>query len=89
VLDEMMTALAEDDFLVALPALRQAFEFFPPRERERIARRLLDRRGLRGSARALLRTPADPLVIAEAKALEQKVDRLLAAEGLSPRKEPA
>jgi hypothetical protein len=89
VLDEMMTALAEDDFLVALPALRQAFEFFPPRERERIARRLLDRRGLRGSARALLRTPADPLVIAEAKALEQKVDRLLATEGLSPRKEPA
>jgi hypothetical protein len=89
VLDEMITALTEDDFLVALPALRQAFEFFPPREREMIARRLLDRRGLRGSARALLRTTADPLMIAETRALEEKVDRLLVAEGLALRREPA
>ncbi|GAA2070643.1 DUF5682 family protein [Actinomadura alba] len=89
VLDEMIVALAEDDFLVALPALRQAFEFFPPREREIIAGRLLDRRGLRGSARALLRTAADPLMIAKAKALEANVERLLVAEGLVPRRDPA
>ncbi|WP_207401174.1 DUF5682 family protein, partial [Actinomadura roseirufa] len=83
VLDDLVTALDGDDFLVALPALRQAFEFFPPRERETIARGLLERRGLRGSARGLLRVQADPLVLAEARALEERVDRALAAAGLT------
>ncbi|WP_433174987.1 DUF5682 family protein [Actinoallomurus sp. CA-150999] len=88
-LDELISGLPERDFLVALPALRQAFEFFPPREREMIARRLLDRRGVRDSARALLRTPADPLLIAAAMDLENRVDRLLTAEGLMAGREPA
>ncbi|WP_433472694.1 DUF5682 family protein [Spirillospora sp. CA-142024] len=82
VLDELVGALSEEDFLVALPALRQAFEYFPPREREAIAQGLLDRRGLRGSARALLRTPDAPLLTAEALALEARVDRALSAVGL-------
>ncbi|MEV5408188.1 DUF5682 family protein [Thermopolyspora sp. NPDC052614] len=89
VLDELISGWPESDFLVALPALRQAFEFFPPREREAIAQRLLEHRGLTGTARGLLRTSADPLLIAEAMELEEKVNRLLAAEGLIPRKEPA
>ncbi|WP_433337343.1 DUF5682 family protein [Spirillospora sp. CA-294931] len=89
VLDELVAGLAETDFLVALPALRQAFEFFPPRERERIAQGLLDRRGMKGSARAFLRTAADPMVIAEASELEERVTGLLTAEGLLPWKEPA
>jgi hypothetical protein len=72
------------DFLEGLPALRQAFAYFPPREREQIARHLLARRQLTGSARALLRTTADPLLIAEASALEEKVDRILARQGLRP-----
>ncbi|MFI0352718.1 DUF5682 family protein [Actinomadura sp. 9N407] len=84
VLDEMIVGLAETDFLIALPALRQAFEFFPPRERETIARRLLDRRGVQGSARALLRAPKNPMVLVEGRALEERVNRLLAAEGLGP-----
>jgi hypothetical protein len=79
-LDDLITAMP--DFLVELPALRQAFEYFPPRERELIARRLLERRELTGSARALLRTAADPLLIAEAQALEEKVSRVLTREGL-------
>jgi hypothetical protein len=79
-LDDLITAMP--DFLVELPALRQAFEYFPPRERELIARRLLERRELTGSARALLRTTADPLLIAEAQALEEKVSRVLTREGL-------
>ncbi|MER6809599.1 DUF5682 family protein [Spirillospora sp. NPDC000708] len=83
VLDELVGALTDEDFLVALPALRQAFEFFPPRERETIAERLLARRGLRGSARGLLRAPRDPLLIAEARALEERVDRALEAAGLT------
>ncbi|MFV2217020.1 DUF5682 family protein, partial [Actinomadura sp. LOL_016] len=84
VLDELVDGLTEHDFLVALPALRQAFEFFPPRERESIARGLLDRRGLRGTARTLLRPAAvDPLLIAEARELEERVGRALTAAGLA------
>jgi hypothetical protein len=82
VLDDIVAALPEDDFLTGLPALRQAFAFFPPRERERIATRLLERRGNRGSARALLRTTADPLQLARARALEENVARLLTRHGL-------
>ncbi|GLY77516.1 DUF5682 family protein [Actinoallomurus iriomotensis] len=82
VLDDLVTTMP--DFLAGLPALRQAFAYFPPRERELIARRLLERRRLTGSARALLRTTADPLLIAEARALEERTSRLLAGEGLLP-----
>ncbi|MFJ6462818.1 DUF5682 family protein [Streptomyces sp. NPDC091387] len=82
VLDDLMCALPDDAFLAGLPALRQAFAFFPPRERERIAGRLLERRGVHGSSRALLRTTADPLLIARAGALEQHVTELLDRYGL-------
>ncbi|MFJ9412778.1 DUF5682 family protein [Streptomyces sp. NPDC101227] len=84
VLDTVVAAMTGDEFLVALPALRQAFAYFPPRERETIAGGLLDRRGLRGSPRALTRAVADPLVAAEAMALEERVTRVLAGEGLGP-----
>ncbi|ASO21196.1 hypothetical protein FHR81_002164 [Actinoalloteichus hoggarensis] len=84
VLDEIVAAMTDEDFLLALPALRGAFEFFPPREREAIAEGLLARRGLAGSARGLLRTAVDPLLIAEATALEARVARLCAREGLVP-----
>ncbi|MFE9019877.1 DUF5682 family protein [Streptomyces sp. NPDC007808] len=82
VLDGIVSALTEEDFLTGLPALRQAFAFFPPRERERIAERLLQRRGRQGSARSLLRTTADPLLLARAAALEENVSRLLDRHGL-------
>lgn len=82
VLDDLMCALPDDAFLAGLPALRQAFAFFPPRERERIAGRLLERRGVHGSSRALLRTTADPLLIARAGALEEHVTQLLTRYGL-------
>lgn len=83
VLDEIVGELSEEDFLVALPALRQAFAHFPPSEREVIASALLARRGAPGSARALVRAPVDPLLVAEARALEEKVDRVLVREGLA------
>lgn len=40
VVDDVVSSSTEHDFLLALPALRQAFEFFPPRERASIARRV-------------------------------------------------
>jgi hypothetical protein len=82
VLDELVGALAEHEFLVALPALRQAFTFFPPRERDAIARQLLVRRGLSGSGRALLRIEAPAELLVRGHALEDDVDALLAREGL-------
>ncbi|MFC9625725.1 DUF5682 family protein [Streptomyces sp. NPDC056930] len=78
VLDSLVCALPDNEFLSGLPALRQAFAFFPPRERDGIAGRLLERRGVRGSSRSLLRTTEDPLLIARARSLEESVSRLLA-----------
>jgi hypothetical protein len=59
-LDGAVAAMTEDEFLGALPALRMAFAYFPPREKEAVARSLLDRRGLRGDARGLLRVSVLP-----------------------------
>lgn len=81
-LDELLSAMPVEDFLVALPALRQAFEFFPPRERETIAERLLTRRGIVGSGRSLLRGVADPAAVAAGMHLDERVDTLLRREGL-------
>ena len=80
--DATLVRLTGDDFLAALPALRQAFAWFPPREREQVATLVLARRGVRGSAQALLRTAADPLLLARAAAVEARVTELLSLEHL-------
>jgi hypothetical protein len=82
VLDDVLGRMPEPDFLVALPSLRLAFSWFPPREREIVAERLLERRGMRGSARSLLRLTADAAQLARARAVEGRVDELLARESL-------
>ncbi|MCP2241654.1 hypothetical protein LX86_000374 [Lentzea aerocolonigenes] len=83
VLDELVSAMTEDEFLVALPALRLAFSYFPPRERETIAATVLSHRGVEGSARGVTRLNADPMVVAEAMAVEQRVEKLLVKGGLA------
>ncbi|MFI6866802.1 DUF5682 family protein [Nocardia sp. NPDC050406] len=82
VLDELIGEFDPTEFLAALPALRVAFSWFPPRERARIGARLLDLRGLNGSGSALLRLPANAELLAHARAVEQRVDELLDAHGL-------
>jgi hypothetical protein len=82
VLDELVSAMASDDFLIALPALRQAFEYFPPRERETIAAQVLGRRGRAGSGRSLLRGVADPALVAAGMLLDDRVDAALRREAL-------
>jgi hypothetical protein len=81
-LDDLVGGLGADDFLVALPALRQAFEYFPPRERETIAEELLARRGLGGSGRDLLRMSVAPKTVATGMALDETVEERLARAGL-------
>ncbi len=82
-LDRTVSSLSHNEFLVALPALRQAFGFFPPLEREAFAAKILAHRGISASARSMVRLNGDPYVRAEAIALEATVERLLAREGLA------
>jgi hypothetical protein len=83
VLDTIIGEQTEDDFLIALPALRQAFEYFPPRERAQIADRLLRARGLRATGRSFLTTVVDPAELAAAQLLETQVDAALREAGLT------
>ncbi|MEU4688643.1 DUF5682 family protein [Actinoplanes sp. NPDC023714] len=82
ILDELVRGIGAQEFLLALPALRQAFEFFPPRERATIAERLLELRGLGGSGRDLLRTTVPPEIVAAGMALDELVEERLAQAGL-------
>ncbi|MFC4119982.1 DUF5682 family protein [Nonomuraea zeae] len=81
-LDELVAGMTDDDFLVALPALRQAFGFFPPRERHLIATRLVERRSGGGSGWDLMRLEAAPELVAAGMALDERVDAALRREGL-------
>ncbi|MCC3764341.1 DUF5682 family protein [Glycomyces sp. TRM65418] len=80
--DGLVAELNEQEFLVALPALRQAFAMFPPRERGLIAERVVALRG-GGDARGLTaRLRVDPLTVASSMALEARVEAVLAREDL-------
>ncbi|MFC4335435.1 DUF5682 family protein [Salininema proteolyticum] len=79
VLNDHVSELTGEEFLVALPSLRQAFEYFPPRERGAIAERLAGP----GDAWSLTRRlTVDPVVRARAAAIEEEVDRKLGEAGL-------
>jgi len=80
-LDAILAELSEREFLIAVPSLRLAFAWFPPRERDALARAVL---GLRGGGRvASLRTlEVDAAVAVRAAALEARVDDLEARYGL-------
>jgi uncharacterized protein DUF5682 len=83
VLDRLISAMTDHDLLVALPALRQAFSYFPPRERETIAQRVLRLHGIEDSGRMLLRARGlDPMALARARELDSHVQALLLREGL-------
>ncbi|MEV2266478.1 DUF5682 family protein [Nonomuraea africana] len=81
-LDELVGAMTDHDFLIALPALRQAFEYFPPRERHIIATRLVQRRTGGASGSDLMRLDATPALVAAGMALDERVDTALRREGL-------
>ncbi|MEW9533098.1 DUF5682 family protein [Microbispora sp. NPDC049125] len=81
-LDELVGEMTDHDFLVALPALRQAFGFFPPRERHLIATRLVERRAGGASGWDLMRLEAAPELVAAGRALDERVEAALRREGL-------
>lgn len=71
-LDEVVASLTDDAFAVALPSLRKAFEYFPPRERQLIAERLAPQTGAN-----VRRVP-----IPDASDLDARVSAVLAQIGL-------
>jgi hypothetical protein len=56
--DAAAVAMPGDDFLIALPALRQAFEHFPPRERLKLAEAVLALSGQQSIDPSTLTRPA-------------------------------
>ncbi|MEV4695152.1 DUF5682 family protein [Micromonospora echinospora] len=82
VVDDLLAGMGAHDFLVALPALRQAFGWFPPRERAAVARHVQALRGGDAPPGDVLRLDADPLLVAAARAVEERVDAVLIREGL-------
>ena len=84
---DLVTGWAMDEFLIALPAMRRAFAWFPPRERERLARAILRIYGF-SEARAdieafsWMRQQQGITDQATAMALEAKVGERLKEAGL-------
>ncbi|KQP32897.1 hypothetical protein ASF27_16760 [Methylobacterium sp. Leaf102] len=86
--EALVSAWDDADFLRALPALRMAFAWFPPRERERIAAAILRRGGIgpaqaEAEALAWMRQGAMPIDQAKALAQEARVADRLARYGLT------
>jgi hypothetical protein len=66
-----LEAMSHEDFLIALPQLRGAFGWFPPRERGAIASRVAELLGLSQAEQfRLLRLPSDPDALLDAKKIE-------------------
>jgi hypothetical protein len=83
-LDELMAQMHAADFLIALPALRMAHAYFPPRERERIAERVLTLHGQSGErARSFLSLSTSAETLSTASLLEARVDELERRFGLA------
>ena len=73
-LDELLLTFSDDDFLAALPALRLAFSFFPPREKHHLIDQLM-RRIEDGGA------PLAPLAVGAERAAEaMRLERALLTE---------
>lgn len=82
VVDERIRDLAEPEFLAALPALRRAFAFFPPRERIALATELLRRAGASAAPETLLRPPVSADVELAARAFDDALALRLERYGL-------
>ncbi len=83
-IDTSVTGFLRQDFLIALPALRQAFAYFPPRERLAIAEAVLEIGGQAGAdPMALLRAPVDAGVVQRGAEIDAAGAALAARFGLA------
>lgn len=86
--DGVVASWTGGEFLKAMPAMRLAFSWFPPLEREALAKAILRRHGLgavaaEAEALAWMRQKAAIGGQAEALALEERAGRRLARHGLA------
>jgi hypothetical protein len=82
-MDETLAGLGREDFLIALPALRQAFAFFPPREKLAIAEAILARHDEAGHDPAsLLWLAVDAADAREGMRIDARLDELARRYGL-------
>lgn len=83
VVDGLVAPMTRDDFLVAIPSLRMAFSWFPPREREEIARQILGLHGGQsGSARSFIKLDVSADVTLAGMKVDGEVDALARRFGL-------
>ena len=81
-LDELLLAFSDDDYLAALPALRLAFSFFPPREKHQLVRRMLEALGDHSAPLPALAVSAG--TAAAALSLESRLVAALDRHGIRP-----
>ncbi len=70
-IDGAITGMSVNDFLIAVPALRQAFSFFPPREKRDVARALLSLKAFPDRPHQLLEMSASPAAMVAGLELDQ------------------
>jgi hypothetical protein len=90
-IDFAMTTMIRDDFMIALPAVRQAFSYFPPRERLTIAEGVLARMetetGKRIDPHELLHAPMDIAQVQRGARVDKAAHDLAKRYGLLDDKE--
>jgi len=85
-IDGALSQMIKDDFMIALPAVRQAFSYFPPRERLTIAEGVLARFEAEGGKkidpRELLHAPVDVGQVQRGIAIDKAASELAKRYGL-------
>ncbi|HEY2366128.1 MAG TPA: DUF5682 family protein, partial [Polyangiaceae bacterium] len=85
-IDNALSMMIKDDFMIALPAVRQAFSYFPPRERLTIAEGVLARFEAEGGKkidpRELLHAPVDVGQVQRGTAIDKAAGELAKRYGL-------
>ena len=84
-IDVSIAELGREDFFIALPALRQAFAYFPPRERLTIASGLV---GEGKDPMALLSSPVDVRAVARGAELDERARKAAQRFGLGDALDP-
>ncbi len=77
--DETIGSLGDHEFVQSLPSLRLGFDYFPPREREALARRILGLHGVEHSDAKQLTSKLEvsPEVIAQGATLDARLFALI------------
>ncbi|HSO31943.1 MAG TPA: DUF5682 family protein [Labilithrix sp.] len=83
VIDDVVVPMTRDDFLVAIPSLRLAFSYFPPREKEQIAKKVLALHGAAGGdVRSLTKLAVSPGVTMAGMKIDAAAEALARSYGL-------